>query len=109
LAVALLSSAGAAAAGWQPPQTISEAGLNVACRRWAQPGGHRRRVWLLNVGPRGLQGAVRPAGGAWGAPETLALAPTVDDVEGSSAELAVDPLGNAVVVWTARSSPRGCR
>jgi hypothetical protein len=81
--------------GSSPPATFP-AGVRIA----VTPSGTIVAAWslLTNAGPpagaapAGFQVAVRPAGGAWGAPERLSEV-------GSNPEVAVDPAGNAVVVW----------
>jgi hypothetical protein len=86
-----------------PPQDLSAPGEDATDPRIAvAPNGDVVVAWLRPDGQDvRVQAAVRPAGGAFGAPQTLSPAGR----DARSPDVAVDPLGNAIVVWS-RSEPR---
>jgi hypothetical protein len=97
------SSAKPAGGAWLAPDDLSAAGLDAEAAQVAvDPAGNAVAVWISSPGPPTVivQGAVRPAGGAWLGPDDLSAGGL------SSAEapqVAVDPAGNAAAVW-ARSA-----
>jgi hypothetical protein len=86
-----------------PAQDLSAPGEDATDPRIAvAPNGDVVVAWLRPDGQDvRVQAAVRPAGGAFGAPQTLSPAGR----DARSPDVAVDPLGNAIVVWS-RSEPR---
>lgn len=86
-----------AGAGWQTPVNVSAAGGTSPVPQVAvDPRGNAIAVWSRSNAKNSIvQGAVRPAGGAWKAPADLSAA-------GRSAthpQVAVDAGGSAVAVW----------
>jgi len=91
-----------AGGAWQEPETLPytvnavASDLDIA----VAPSGAAVAVWSLQTVsfsppasfPAGVEAAVRPAGGAWSAPQRLSEA-------GFGPAAAVDGAGNAVVVW----------
>jgi len=76
---------------WTPQVAIDSEGDAVA-------------VWTLENGGKGIvQSASRPAGGAWSAPVTLSA--TAQRL--TNPQVAVDPKGDAVAVWSLFDSPNG--
>jgi hypothetical protein len=100
----VVQSARRLAGGWEKPLDVSVAGQNAEEPQLAlDPAGNAVAVWSRFDGARDIvQAAVGSGGGgAWGPPVDLSAA-------GQNAEepqVAVDPGGNAIVVWTRRSSP----
>lgn len=92
-------------AGWQDPVDVSPAGQDSTGARVAVDGdGNTFAVWIGfddDSTPNDVvQGVIRPAGGGWGAPQ---------DLSGQLAqrsELAVDPEGNALVIWNLQGTPQ---
>lgn len=93
-----------AAGAWEKPLDVSVAGQNAEEPQLAlDPAGNAVAVWSRFDGAKDIvQAAVGSGGGgAWGLPDDLSPA-------GQNAEepqVAVDPGGNAVAVWTRLNSP----
>jgi PASTA domain len=83
---------------WGVPQDLSVAGVVASGPDIAlDSAGNAVAVWgRYNGNDFILQAAVRPAGGAWGAPQDLS-APGRDN---GGPQVALDSAGNAVVLWT---------
>jgi hypothetical protein len=100
----VVQSARRLAGAWEKPLDVSVAGQNAEEPQLAlDPAGNAVAVWSRFDGAKDIvQAAVGSGGGgAWGLPADLSAA-------GQNAEepqVAVDPAGNAVAVWTRRSSP----
>ena len=63
--------------------------------------GNAVAVWDWNDNDTSeIQAAVRPAGGDWSDPETISDPADPDFADALSPDLAMDPAGNATVVWT---------
>jgi hypothetical protein len=84
----------AASGVWEAPADLSAAGQSASGAQVAVDAqGNALAVWHRYSGSNWIvQGAVRPAGGAWQAPVDLA-------VGASAPQVAVDAQGNAVAVW----------
>ena len=82
---------------WEEPVELSGAGPNEDDPELAvDPQGNAYAVWQHRDGPgSGVQGAVRPAGGAWQEPVTL----SAPGRPAEGAQIAVDPHGNAFAIW----------
>jgi hypothetical protein len=97
----LTAPAASAAARWLAPLDLSAAGqtaLNPHVK--VDPQGNTVAVWERFDGTTYIvQSAVRPAGGVWQAPVDLSVAGQYAEVP----QLALDPQGNAVAVWTRRN------
>ncbi len=93
LAVAAALWAPAAQAEWLPPVDVSEAGEYIATPDVALDSeGNATAVWTRwNGSANVVETSFRPAGQAWGAPETLA--------EATSPQVVVDRNGNWTVSW----------
>ena len=116
LACFALSSAGTAlAGGWVLPATPLTGSANGPSGAVVavDPGGDAIAAWTGDdgSGTQSVVVSIRPAGGTWGAPVTLASAAHVD-----APAVAIDASGNATVLWvqsadgvswTARASHRG--
>jgi hypothetical protein len=79
------------------PQTISDPGQDAFEPQLAfDQGGNTLAVWTRSGGTnRRVQAAFRPAGGSFGAAQTLS-----DEGQHAFApQVAVDPQGNAIVIW----------
>jgi PKD domain-containing protein len=99
----VVQSARRLAGVWEKPLDVSVAGQNAEEPQLAlDPAGDAVAVWSRFDGAKDIvQAAVGPGGAAWGAPADLSEA-------GQNAEepqVAVDPAGNAVAIWTRRNSP----
>jgi len=88
-----------AGGAWQAPVVLSAAGQNTTKVQIAvDPQGNAVVVWeRSSANTAVLQSASRPAGGAWGPVTDIAVTNT--DFEFSRPQVALDALGNAVVVW----------
>src|ERR1051325_6115370 len=96
---ALMVTPALAAPAWVlPAPDLSAAGQNASSPQVAiDPAGDAVAVWTRFNGTNTIiQSASRPAGGAWSAPLDLSAA----GQNASSPQIAVDPAGNAVAVWT---------
>ncbi len=82
---------------WEKPVELSGAGPNEDYPELAvDPQGNAYAVWQHRDGPgSSVQGAVRPAGGAWQEPVTL----SAPGRPAEGAQIAVDPHGNAFAIW----------
>jgi hypothetical protein len=91
-----------AGGAWQPADDLSAPGQNASFQRVALDGqGNAVAIWRRSDGSNLIvQGSSRPLGGAWRPGQDLS-APGRD---ARSPLLAIDPAGNAVVVWE-RGSP----
>lgn len=91
----------AASAQWSAKQdlfTPAQSDLSEPNARIAVAGdGDAVAVWEKSWNDKLVQGATRPAGGPWSAPETISPATLMTE----SREVAADGEGNAVVVWDA--------
>jgi hypothetical protein len=87
----------AADGGWGTAQDLSAAGQNSDFPQVAvDPAGNSVAVWTsYENGTEVVQAATRPAGSAWGAPQTL----SAFGWPAFHAQVAVDPAGNALAVW----------
>ena len=87
-----------AAGSWQAPVNLSEEGDAAEPEVALDPRGDAVSVWRTSIpGHRDLiQSAFRPAGGSWQAPATFPETET----NSNEPEVAIDPEGNAVSVWT---------
>jgi PKD domain len=100
----VVQSARRLAGVWEKPLDVSVAGQSAEEPQLAlDPAGNAVAVWSRFDGAKDIvQAAVGSGGGgAWGQPADLSAA-------GQNAEepqVAIDPAGNAVAVWTRRSSP----
>lgn len=102
LAFLLLPSAAHAAAGWQPPFTLSAAGQDADEPALAIDRGGNALVLWRRFGPEyGIQAALRPAGGDFAASETISS-------RGADPQLGFDGRGEATAVWLGRGGPGGC-
>lgn len=83
---------------WGAPVELSVPGENAGLPRVAMDAaGDAVAVWVRSDGShRIVQAASRPAGGTWGAPVEL----SVPGADAGEPEIAVDPSGDAVAVWT---------
>ena len=92
------SSSRSAGGGWSPPVDLSAAGRSATEPQVAvDPAGNAVAVWSRTNGSHTvIQGASKPAGGDW--------TPVLDlsDSERNAVEpdVAVDPAGNAVAIWS---------
>ncbi len=86
-----------AGGAWSAPDDLSAEGQNAFNPQVAvDPQGNATAVWGRSNGSHFIaQAAERPPGGAWSGPVDLS-APGQDAEE---PQVAVDPLGNAIVVW----------
>jgi hypothetical protein len=86
-----------AGGAWQEPVNLSEAGHNAGGPRVAADSpGDAVAVWQFHNGANEVvQGATRPAGGAWQAPVNL----SEPGQNASNSQLVSDSNGNAVAVW----------
>jgi len=93
---ALLPSAPAGAAQWSPAVVVSPPEQFVIEDQLAvNPAGDAVVVWWSHVGPEAfIEGATRPAGGAWSAPSVLAQNEPL-----GQPRVAIDAAGDATVVW----------
>ncbi len=99
-ALALFAAAPAGAApAWLAPVDLSAAGQDAGNPQVAvDPQGNAVAVWDRYSGTHYIvQGATRPAGGAWQTPVDLSAAGN----DATGAQVAVDPQGNAIAVWYA--------
>lgn len=105
-AVAAVSFAPSAEAGWLPPTDISEPGSNVTEPHVALDSeGNATTVWSRwNGVDMVVEGSFRPAGADWGPPENLSepeggeeFTPGAHDAQG--AQVVVDRNGNWTVIW----------
>jgi hypothetical protein len=82
---------------WETPATLSEVGEEASeTQVAADSAGAAIAVWRrFNGSNYVVQGAVKPAGEAWGSPATLSEA----GQEASEPQVAVDAAGDATVVW----------
>lgn len=98
LILVLAAPAARGAVEWAPPEQISAAGLNaVEPQVAASASGVAIAVWNRSDGVNGrIQAAVRPPGGSFGAAQTLSAV----GQEAFQPQVAIDPNGNAVAVWT---------
>jgi hypothetical protein len=91
----------AAAPGWQPPVSLSAPGQNADQPRLAfDPQGDALVVWRRFGPGHGVQAASRPAGGAFGPPESISLS-------GGAPQVGFDAGGEAIAVWHRRSQGIG--
>ena len=101
LAVAVLAlmlpASSAAAPAWLAPQDLSVPGHDSYAPQAAlDPAGNAVAVWLHSDGTNVIvQAAVRPGGGAWGAPQDLSTA----GQDALKPQVALDAAGNALAVW----------
>jgi hypothetical protein len=93
----ILASARPASGSFSAPQTLSAAGTNASAPDVASDAqGDAVAVWLRWDGAEErVQAAYRPAGGSFGAPQTLSEA----GVEAQAPRVAMNGSGEAVVVW----------
>ena len=100
LAFTLLAPAAAQASGWTGFTPVT--GSPGAGRTLAQPkltsdsAGNQVAVWIEQPSPFKVVAAFRPAGGAWGAPQTLDSVAT----SAPNTDVAVDGNGNFIVVYS---------
>jgi hypothetical protein len=102
---ALVAPASAGAApSWLAPLTISEAGSPAVLPRLAvNANGDALAVWQRSDGSNNrIQASFRPAGGSFGAPETLSEAGATS----FEPQVALNDAGDAVVVWRREGSPQ---
>ncbi len=85
-----------AGGAWSGPVELSAKGQDAESPRVAvDPGGDAVAVWHIYAsGDEFIQGAARPAGGAWSEPVELSEKESTEEIG-----VAVDPEGNAVAVW----------
>ena len=90
----------ASGAGWLAVDTVAPAPGGAATvavpRLAADASGNQVAVWIESPAPFKVRAAVRPAGAAWGAPQTLASVATGQP----TADVAVDQAGNFIVLFT---------
>jgi hypothetical protein len=89
---------------WQAPVDLSAVGGNAVGPQVAvDPQGNAVAVWIRFSGTHEVvQSAVRPAAnGVWQAPVDV----SVTGADAASPQVAVDPQGNAVAVWTRFNGP----
>jgi len=94
----------AGSGAWQSPIDLSVAGQNAVGPQIAvDPHGNAVAVWLRFSGTHEVvQSAARPAAsGVWQAPVDV----SVTGADATSPQVAVDPHGNAVAVWTHSNGP----
>lgn len=112
--VGLLAAAGPARAGWQAPVTLSSSASGDSPKVGVDARGDGIAVWSEAVGSTSpgnssfvVNAAFRPAGGGWQTPVKIAAASGTSvpfGVASPAPSVAVDPRGDAVVVWTSRPS-----
>src|SRR5436190_1712993 len=97
LCVTALAAPAAAAPVFEAPVDLSAAGRNALAPQVAFDGaGSALAVWERSNGSNSIvQGAFRPAGGAFGAPVDLSAA----GQNAFAPQLAFDAAGNALAVW----------
>jgi hypothetical protein len=97
MAAALAAPASAAAApAWLGSSTLFKGSRAEAPQVAMTPSGDATAVWVgAEQGEPVIEASERPAGGAWSAPQTLSD-PLADSEE---PDLAVDPEGDAIVLW----------
>ncbi len=97
LALGLAAASPAAASPWTTATNLSEEGQNAYSPKVAVDGaGGAIVVWTRYNGSKDVvQAALKPAGEPWGKPVTLSEA----GEETSEPQVAMDPAGDAVVVW----------
>lgn len=94
---ALLAALPAAAAPWLPATVISEPGSHHSDAQVKFDGaGNATAVFRHDSDAAHVQAAEKPAGGAWQAPFNLSSSP----YSPQSPQIAINPAGDAVVVWT---------
>lgn len=89
-----LPVSGAGAAGWLPAQSLPTTPADIAVDD------HGNTV-AVGISGGAVQATVRPFGGAWEPPTTLALA---GDAAPTQPKVTVDAEGNAVAVWSASNA-----
>jgi hypothetical protein len=99
------SAARAAGGPWGSPQDLSAPGQSAGGPQVAlDAAGNAVSVWVRSDGSNSrVQAAVRPAGGTWETPQDLSAA----GLHASAPDVALDPAGDAVVVWLSSSSQYG--
>ena len=97
LALGLTAASPAAASPWTTATNLSEEGQNAYAPKVAvDSAGGAIVVWTRHNGSKDVaQAAVKPPGEPWGTPVTLSEA----SQEASEPQVAMDPTGDAVVVW----------
>ena len=92
------ASTKAAGGAWEPPVDLSSPGEDSLEPRMAMnAAGHAVAVWVRFGSQPTVQAASRSPQGNWGEPVDI----SVPDYGGpSDLDVAIDPAGNAVVVWT---------
>ncbi|HVX32930.1 MAG TPA: PKD domain-containing protein [Solirubrobacterales bacterium] len=98
LALFATASPASAAPTWLAPQPVSEEGPEALEPQVAtDPQGEAIAIWAGSDGANErVEVAFRPAGGAFGVPQKLSPA----GQEGSEPQVATDPQGNAIAVWS---------
>ncbi len=98
LASWLLTAPASAAPSWLPPVDLSAPGADTDAPRIAvDQVGNAVAVWSRFDGTvYRVQAASKPVGGAWGAPVDLSAA----GEDAGEPNVAIDPAGNAVAVWS---------
>lgn len=97
-AAALALPGSAPAAGWTSFSSVPTSGATISAMQFAaDPGGNQVAVWVEQPSPYKVMAAFRPAGGVWGAAQTLdsGTATAVPKLD-----VAVDAAGNFIVLFT---------
>src|SRR5262245_59854591 len=107
-----LAGTAQAAEGWAPPRNLSPTDvseISIDGTHRARPAldvrsdaaGNSIAAWIQQVGSDcEARWAIRPAGGAWSDPKTLAMQDCAITSAGSQVALAMNGAGNAVVAYT---------